>query len=230
VFATTRPPAQRLLVFARVPELGRVKTRLGETIGAERALAVYQAMLRDLLRSIGPSDADIEIEIMWAPTAGANAESLRKAFGPRSLAMQTGETLGDRLAMALSERFFFHRTQKIVAIGVDDPRLTRGLVSDAFALLDSCEWVVGPANDGGFYLIGCRGAIFNPAIFRDVPWGTSKVLKLTLERISATQNTVAMLPARYDIDVIEDLQRFARENINAEGDLPRLLREWGIAA
>src|SRR5262249_39811507 len=66
VFTTTRPPARRLLVFARIPELGRVKTRLGESIGADRALAVYQAMLRDLLRSIGTSDASLEIEILWA--------------------------------------------------------------------------------------------------------------------------------------------------------------------
>ena len=207
-----------------------MKTRLGESIGAERALAVYEAMLRDLLRSIGTSDSDIEVEILWAPTSAANAGALRRAFGDHALAMQTGATLGDRLAMAFSERFFFHRTQKIVAIGVDEPRLTRALVRDAFALLDSCEWVIGPAQDGGYYLIGCRGAVFDPSIFRDVPWGTNAVLPLTLERIGATQNTLAMLPMRYDIDVIEDLQRFARENAGAEGELPRLLREWGIAA
>jgi rSAM/selenodomain-associated transferase 1 len=230
VFATTRPPAQRLLVFARVPELGRVKTRLGESIGAERALAVYQAMLRDLLRSVGTSDADIEIEILWAPTAMANGETLRRAFGDHTLAMQTGTTLGDRLAMAFSERFFFHRTQKIVAIGVDDPKLTRALIHDAFALLECCDWVVGPAEDGGYYLIGCRGAVFDPAIFREVPWGTNSVLHLTLERIAAAHNTVATLPARYDIDVIDDLRRFARENSDGDGELPRLLREWGIAA
>src|SRR5256885_2118449 len=180
VFATIRPPAQRLLVFARVPELGHVKTRLGESIGAERALAVYQAMLRDLLRSIGPSDPDIEIEIMWAPTAVANGETLRGAFGDHTLAMQTGATLGDRLSMAFSERFFFHRTQKIVAIGVDDPKLTRALIVDAFALLECCDWVVGPAEDGGYYLIGCRGAVFTPAIFREIPLGTNSVLHLTL--------------------------------------------------
>jgi uncharacterized protein len=230
VFATTRPPAQRLLVFARLPELGRVKTRLGAAIGDARALEVYEAMLRDLLRSIGTSDGEIEIEIMWAPTPAANAESLRRAFGDRSLAMQTGATLGDRLSMAFSERFFFHRTQKIVAIGVDDPRLTRQLIADAFGLLECCDWVIGPAEDGGYYLIGCRGAVFNPAIFRDVPWGTGSVLPITLERIEAAQNTIATLPARYDIDEIADLKRFAHETADSDGELPRLLREWGIAA
>ena len=230
MFATTRPPAQRLLVFARVPELGKVKSRLGQAIGAEKALAVYEAMLRDLLQSIGTSNTDMEIEIFWAPTPAANGDALRRAFGDHALAMQTGATLGDRLAMAFSERFFFHRAQKIVAIGVDDPRLTREMIDGAFALLESCDWVIGPAHDGGYYLIGCRGAVFNASVFRNVTWGTDEVLQITLDRIRDAQNTTAILPIRYDIDVIEDLQRFAREHSDADGELPRLLREWGMAA
>ena len=230
MFATIRPPGQRLLVFARLPELGKVKTRLGESIGAERALAVYEAMLRDLLRSIGGSNEETEIEVLWAPTAAATGEALRRAFGDHPLAMQTGANLGDRLAMAFSERFFFHRAQKVIAIGVDDPRLSREMIDDAFALLESCDWVIGPADDGGYYLIGCRGAVFNTSVFRDVPWGSDAVLQTTLDRIQEAQNSVAVLPTRYDIDVIGDLQRFARENAGSEGDLPQLLRGWGIAA
>ena len=230
MFATTPPPAQRLLVFARLPELGKVKTRLGEALGAEKALAVYEAMLRDLLQSIGTSRDETVIEIAWAPTAAATGETLRRAFDDYSLAMQTGGNLGERLAMAFSERFFFHRAQKIIAIGVDDPRLSRELIDHAFGLLESCEWVVGPATDGGYYLIGCRAALFRPAIFRDVPWGSQSVLQLTISRIREWQNTFAMLPARYDIDGIDDLQRFANETRGAEGELPKLLREWGMAA
>jgi hypothetical protein len=230
VFATTPPPVQRLLVFARLPELGKVKTRLGEAIGAEKAFAVYQAMLRDLLQSIGRSTAETEIEIVWAPTASATGEALREAFDDYGLAMQTGSTLGHRLAMAFWERFFFHRAQKIIAIGVDDPRLTREMIDHSFALLESCEWVIGPANDGGYYLIGCRSAAFKPAIFVDMAWGESTVFQSTITRIRQWQNTVALLPVRYDIDVIEDLQRFARETADLDGELPRLLRQWGMAA
>ena len=230
MFATTRPPARRLLVFARLPELGRVKTRLGTAIGAERALAVYEAMLRDVLRSIGKSDSGLEIEILWAPSDSANATTLQRAFGDHQLAMQTGATLGDRMNMAFSERFFFHRTQQIVAIGVDEPRLDRALIEDAFMLLDSCDWVIGPAQDGGYYLIGCRGAVFDAAVFRGVPWGTNAVMQMTLDSIATAQNTVAMLPARYDIDVKEDLERFAREHADGDGELARLLKQWGFAA
>jgi uncharacterized protein len=230
VFATVPPPAQRLVVFARLPELGRVKTRLAESIGDEKALAVHSAMLRDVLHAIGESRDDTEIEIAWAPSERANGGVLREAFGSHTLVMQTGSNLGDRLSMAFSERFFFHRTQKVIAIGVDEPRISRELVDHAFGLLDSCEWVVGPAIDGGYYLIGCRAAAFNPMIFADMPWGTASVMSTTLERIRKLGHTTALLPSRYDIDVIEDLQRFAAESRNADGELPKLLRAWGMAA
>src|SRR6185436_7170044 len=173
LFPTVPPPPQRLLVFARLPEPGKVKTRLAAAIGAERALAVYEAMLRDVVASIGASTPETEIEFLWPPTPAANGAALRRAFAHHAVAMQTGDDLSDRLAMAFSERFFFHRTEKIIAIGVDDPTLSRGLIDHAFALLDSCEWVIGPAADGGYYLIGCRAGAFDPEVFSGIEWGTS---------------------------------------------------------
>ncbi|HEY0139991.1 MAG TPA: TIGR04282 family arsenosugar biosynthesis glycosyltransferase [Thermoanaerobaculia bacterium] len=202
---TVPPPRQRLLVFARLPEPGAVKTRLAKDVGDERALAIYEAMLADLLDSIGTSTPDTEIEVMWAPTAYANGERLRRAFGDHALAMQTGETLGDRLSMAFSELFFFHRTEKIVCIGVDDPELPREVIDHALGLLDSCEWVVGPATDGGYYLIGCRALSYRSEVFNGVEWGTERVLAQTLERIATEQQSVALLPERRDIDTAEDL-------------------------
>jgi rSAM/selenodomain-associated transferase 1 len=228
VFPTVPPPPERLLVFARLPELGKVKTRLARAIGEEKALAVYEAMLRDVLASIGTSSERMEIEVLWAPSAAANGERIARAFGDYATAMQTGATLGDRIAMAFSERFFFHRTEKAVAIGVDDPRLSRHTIDQAFALLDSCEWVLGPATDGGYYLIGCRAGAFGSSVFAGIEWGSSTVLHETLSRIAAAQQTVAVLPERYDIDVEEDLRRFASDGDG--GELGTLLREWGFAA
>jgi uncharacterized protein len=221
VFPTTSPPPNRLLVFARLPELGRVKTRLAAAIGDERALAVYEAMLRDVLAGVGTSTPTTEVEVCWAPTEAASAETLSRAFGSHVLAMQTGTTLGDRLSMAFSERFFFHRTQKIIAIGVDEPRMTRPEIDHAFSLLDSCEWVIGPAEDGGYYLIGCRAPAFDVSVFAGMKWGTSEVLPATMERIRAAQNTVALMPSRYDIDTVEDLERYAEEG--HEGELASLV-------
>lgn len=212
MFPTVPPPSQRLLVFARLPELGKVKTRLAVDVGEARALEVYEAMLRDLLAGIGTSNPDLEIEVMWPPTTAANGEALRRAFGAHATAMQAGEGLGDRLSMAMSERFFFHRTDKIVVIGVDDPLLSRELIDHAFALLESCEYVLGPASDGGYYLIGCRALSFDPSVFQDIDWGTSTVLATTLARIAALERTVALLPRRHDIDTAADLEQYAEHN------------------
>lgn len=209
MFATVPPPPQRLLVFARLPEPGRVKTRLAADVGDERALAIYEAMLRDLVGGIGDSSPELEIEFLWPPSPNANGTLLRRAFAHHSVAMQTGATLGDRLSMAFSERFFFHRTKKIIAIGVDDPLLPRELIDHAFALLDSCEYVVGPATDGGYYLFGCRALSFDPSVFADIEWGTSSVLPTTLARIAGMSRTVALLPERMDVDTAEDLERYA---------------------
>lgn len=206
MFKTIAPPPKRLLVFARLPERGAVKTRLAAELGDDRALAVYSAMLRDALASIGESKDDTEVEVMWAPTEAADGDSLAKAFGPRPLAMQTGETLGDRLSMAFSERFFFHRTERIIAVGVDDPTIPRPLIDAAFALLESCDWVVGPARDGGYYLIGCRGPAFDNDAFQDIAWGTSSVFSTTVARIRAWQRNLAVLPMRSDIDTAADLE------------------------
>jgi rSAM/selenodomain-associated transferase 1 len=228
VFPTAPPPPRRLLVFARVPQLGRVKTRLAQAIGEERALLVYQAMLADVVAGIGTASADLEIECLWPPEPGIDGAALQRAFGPHPVAMQTGQTLGDRLCMAFSERFFFHRTEAIIAIGADDPSLGRPLIDRAFALLESCEWVVGPAEDGGYYLVGCRAGSFDPDVFRDVAWGTAAVLETTLTRIAATGRTVALLPERYDVDTVEDLHRYAAEE--RSGETARLLRELELRA
>jgi rSAM/selenodomain-associated transferase 1 len=226
-FATVRPPRQRLLIFARVPELGAVKTRLAATLGDDRTLQVYDAMLRDLLAGVGPSDPKTEVEIVWTASPDVGGEQLRAAFGEHSLAKQTGETLGDRLAIAFNERFFFERTQKIIAIGTDDPTLTRETIDHAFALLDSCEWVIGPASDGGYYLIGARAQTFDPAIFRDVAWSTPSVFATTVERIRGWEQTIATLPERTDIDVEDDLRRVAATG-ELRGELARVVRELGM--
>lgn len=223
MFQTVPPPPQRLLVFARLPELGRVKTRLASEIGDERALAVYEAMLRDLIASIGESTPELEIEFLWPPTADANGAALRRAFAHHAVAMQTGADLSDRLAMAFSERFFFHRTEKIIAIGADDPTLPRELIDHAFSLLDSCEYVIGPAADGGYYLFGCRALAFDVEVFHDIDWGSDSVFATTMKKIAENMRTVAVLPERYDIDVAEDMERFAAEG--HEGEVARVLRD-----
>jgi uncharacterized protein len=225
-FPTTRRPRQRLLVFARLPEPGRVKSRIAAEIGTDRACVVYSAMLSDLLDAIGGSDAKTEVEVLWSADEEVDGARLREAFGDRELARQCGSDLGERLVVAFAERIMFHLAEKIVAIGSDDPDLSRADVECAFRLLDSVDWTIGPATDGGYYLIGCRGGSFDPAVFRGIPWGTADVFSSTLEIIRARLASVAILPPRTDLDRLADLRAFARNR--ASRRVGKLLSEWGL--
>lgn len=225
-FPTRRLPRTRLLVFARVPELGLVKTRLAASIGDERALALYEAMLADLLDAIGPSDDRLQIEIVWTGSDTLDGDRVRKTFDGHLLSRQCGNTLGERLVVAFSERVVFHEDRKVLVIGADLPTLSRRDVDAAARLLDVCDWVVGPASDGGYYLLGCRGASFDPHVFQDIDWSSATVLASTLERIRSIGETVAMLPERRDIDTVEDLDAYAEcETANATR-LATLLEKW----
>jgi len=226
-FPTRRPPRIRLLVFARVPELGLVKTRLASQLGPERTLEVYTAMLGDLLASVGSSDAKIEVEVLWTGSPAVTGDSLRSAFGEVSLARQAGAGLGERLGIAFAERLFFHRTEKVVAIGVDDLLLDREQIALAVRLLDSCEWTIGPATDGGYYLIGCRAESFRAEVFDGIEWGTETVFETTAEKIRSFGATLALLPVHSDIDLEDDLRAF-HQQIPPHAERTReVLESWG---
>lgn len=225
MFPTTTRGRQKLLVFARYPERGRVKTRLASEVGQEKAFEAYRAMLADLLDAIGESDHGTEVEVMWTASPEVTGDQLRACFGHRALAQQAGASLGDRMSIAFSERIFFHEASKVVVIGTDEPSLDRAFIDHALSLLDSCEWVIGPATDGGYYLLGCRASAFFPEIFRDVDWGSARVFAQTAAKIHAREQSLATLPARNDIDFAEDLRRHGAHA--GPGRLKGLLEQWG---
>ncbi|MFA6955461.1 MAG: TIGR04282 family arsenosugar biosynthesis glycosyltransferase [Thermoanaerobaculia bacterium] len=225
MFPTTTRGRQKLLVFARYPEQGRVKTRLASEVGHEKAFEAYRAMLADLLDAIGESDDETEVEVMWTASPDVTGDQLRACFGHRQLAMQAGASLGDRMSIAFAERIFFHEASKVIAVGTDEPLLDRALVDHALGLLDSCEWVIGPATDGGYYLLGCRAAAFFPEVFREVDWGSAHVFAQTSAKIHERQQSLATLPARCDIDFADDLRRHGAHA--APGRLKGLLEQWG---
>src|SRR5687768_12377079 len=153
-FRTISHAPNRLMIFARVPERGKVKTRLALEVGEEKALKLYEAMLRDLVDSVGTSDEQLCVEIVWNGSDELDGATVRRIFPHHELSMQSGRDLGERLLLAFHERVVFHQAAKVVAIGSDDPTLTREIIEKAFLLLESCDWVIGPASDGGYYLIG----------------------------------------------------------------------------
>jgi len=225
-YPTRQLPRTRLLVFARVPEKGHVKSRLATSVGDERALALYEAMLADLLDRIGQSDDRLQIEIVWTATDAVDGTRVRATFGDHLLTRQCGRSLGERLVVAFSERVVFHNDRKVLVIGTDLPTIARNDIDAAARLLDVCDWVVGPADDGGYYLLGCRGASFDPIVFHDIDWGTPTVLQSTLERIRSVGETVALLPQRTDIDTFDDLSTFGEREKLAGTRTGALLESW----
>ena len=222
VFETIPPPPKRLLVFARLPERGAVKTRLAADIGDDRALAVYEAMLRDTLRSIGGSSDETEVEVCGRrPTPRTRARSA----APSARRARDADRRDPRRPPldGVLGALLLHRTERIIAVGVDDPTIPRPLIDTAFALLESCDWVLGPATDGGYYLIGCRGPAFDNDAFQEIAWGTSSVFTTTIAKIRSWERNVAVLPVRTDIDTAEDLR--AAERVGRVG---KLLGEWDV--
>lgn len=212
----TRSP-RRLLVFAKAPEAGRVKTRLARSIGAESSLEVYRAMIRELLGRLDTVARDgFDVEVMWSGSTEIEGSLLTSTFAPYRVARQIGHDLGERLITAISERALLQRTRQIVVIGTDLPDLEGVDVESAFALLDSCEWVIGPATDGGYYLIGCRSASFDASVFDGIHWGESSVLEATTARIRELGVSVALLPERSDIDDIDDLAGYVERHPDGE--------------
>jgi rSAM/selenodomain-associated transferase 2/rSAM/selenodomain-associated transferase 1 len=193
---------RRLIVFTRFPEAGCVKTRLIPALGAERAAALHRRLLLRTLRTaeIGCrlSEADLEVHF-----DGGSEEAFHHWVGDRYICRaQRGGDLGDRMAHAF-EGSFEAGCQAAVIIGSDSPGLTPELLVAAFEKLGSSSVVLGPADDGGYYLIGLGRPV--PELFRSITWGTGRVLGESIEILARLRITPALLAALGDIDRPEDL-------------------------
>jgi len=200
-----------ILVFVRAPEAGRVKTRLAAGIGAEPALRVYRRLAE---RAVAQARAlDAELRIHFTP-ADAEDEVRRWLGGGAVYLPQRDDDLGGRMAAAFESAFAAGHA-RVVIIGSDLPGLTAELLRDAFRLLDHHPVVLGPASDGGYYLLGLRGMV--PSIFRDIPWSTADVFDATIDRLATRGIHPARLSVLADVDVAADLPAGWREWAAAEG-------------
>lgn len=197
--------ANRLIVFARHPESGKVKTRLIPALGAEQAAELHSALAKKtfstanrLQNSIG---ADIEIRVTGDENRCVN--SFDSDIGERFLVRsQIGIGLGERLEGA-ARAAFCDGVQKLVVIGTDCPDLNAATLMQAFAELEKSDLVLGPALDGGYYLIGMR--VFWPTLFHGVDWGSERVLEQTLAKAKQLGLGVSQLQSLSDVDYPEDL-------------------------
>ncbi|GGF10440.1 TIGR04282 family arsenosugar biosynthesis glycosyltransferase [Hymenobacter cavernae] len=188
-----------LLIFARHPELGRVKTRLAATIGAEAALAVYHELLhRTRLAADGLTGAH---KTVWFAEA-TTAPDLASAWPGYEQALQPGGDLGQKMQEAFKQAFGQGATAAVV-IGTDCPGLTATHLTAAFQALTTHDLVLGPAADGGYYLLGMKD--LHKGLLRDKPWSTAQVLPATLADATNLGLSVALLPVLHDVDTADDL-------------------------
>lgn len=191
-----------VLLFVKLPEPGKVKSRLARDIGGERALRLYECMVRDTLDML--HGAKIPFRIVFDPPQAS--EAMRKWLGKsHSFQPQTGDDLGERMESAF-QAVFDEGAREAVLIGSDIPGLTASLVSEAFGAFGRHDAVIGPANDGGYYLIGFRNSSFTRSIFHAMPWSTGSVFQETLERLRNSARKVFVLPECIDVDTRDDLR------------------------
>jgi rSAM/selenodomain-associated transferase 2/rSAM/selenodomain-associated transferase 1 len=210
---------RRLILFARYPVAGRVKTRLIPALGAEGAAALHRRLLLRTLRTASAAcrvaKADLEIHF-----DGGSERALQHWLGDGWRYVQQGEgDLGPRMARAFERSFRDGATQTVI-IGSDCPTLTTDSLVAAFDCLSTTPAVLGPANDGGYYLIGLSKPV--PELFQDIAWGTETVFTDSVRRLEQVGIKPSLLSPLDDLDRPEDLPVWKRITQMEEADLGRV--------
>ena len=189
-----------LMVFAKAPRPGSVKTRLAADIGDDEAASVYRILGRQVLDQV--RDGSYRTVVYYAPPGAGS--SVREWLGDAGVEYrpQNGDGLGERLEHAFAEAF--KASQRVCVIGTDAPGVDQKRVEQAFDSLDASDVVFGPTSDGGYYLLGLNRP--QPELFRGVPWSTNQVFAASFERASSLGLHPTTLPALSDIDTLEDLE------------------------
>lgn len=222
--------ANCIIVFAKNPVPNEVKTRLIPFLPPERAASLYRAFLVDWCNALHKIAA---AQLVIAYTPPDSLIPMKNLIGLEAIYVsQVGSNLGERLISA-AQWASSQNYSKLLLVGSDSPTLPLQYVERAFKLLDSCDVVIGPSMDGGYYLIGfsAHGAsLAIPKVFQDVSWSTDVVFRQTLERTKAVNARLELLPPWYDVDNSEGLQRlcdhlFAMQLAGEEISAPQTVLE-----
>ncbi len=188
-----------VILFARDPVLGQVKTRLSSSFDDETILKLYICFVEDSLDKIRQVD-DADCFVGISPENHSGFFNGTESSG-MSLFVQQGDTLGDKMRKAFVDRFR-QGYNKVVIIGSDSPSLPVSYLDKALA--SEKDLVLGPSTDGGYYLIAMTGKVSE--VFGGVAWGTENVLEETLKKVKETNVSLELLPVWYDVDFPEDLK------------------------
>ena len=214
-----------LILFARDPILGKVKTRLSPFLEEDVILKLYTCFLQDSLYNI----RQVENVDRFVGVAPSNESGFFTGMLGSDIRMfvQEGENLGDKMRGAIQDRFA-EGYERVVIIGSDSPSLPVSYIYRAVG--SDKDMVLGPSTDGGYYLIGMRGKVVE--VFKDVTWGTETVLQETCEHLVQNGASLELLPVWYDVDTPEDLKFFKthldliqQAGLGAFGETGKLLNE-----
>ncbi len=229
---------ETLILFARPPQPGRVKTRLIPALGNEGAAELYRAFLSDaalLATKVREARPSVALTCEWAMDAGDRLEDYPVSSwlpGPFLHRRQEGTHLGSRMAAALGRSLA--RGRRAVLIGTDFPDLAADILHQAFDTLrgatepdsgggDFPRAVLGPAEDGGYYLIGLNRHC--PEVFEEISWGTPEVFALTYRKLNTLSYSMQTVPKWRDVDGPEDLASLRARLASAPPDLVPNTRE-----
>lgn len=187
-----------LIIFIKNPKLGKVKTRLAATVGDEKALSIYKKLL-SFTQKLAIS-LPCERMLFYSDEIEANDDWSNVFFQKNK---QYGNDLGERMKNAFCEVLL--TSKKAIIIGSDCAELTKEILENAFEALEKNDFVIGPAEDGGYYLLGMNH--FEPTIFENINWSTAEVLSKTIEKIARLEKKVAFMPTLSDIDNEEDWKK-----------------------
>jgi len=195
-----RGPA--LAVMARAPVPGQVKTRLQPHLSPEQCSELYTALLRDAIELA----CSVRAYAPFLAFTPAEAERYFRRLAPMRMGLisQTGSDLGQRM-QGVMERLDEEGYSPVVIVGSDLPALQPATLEQAVQSLRNADVCLGPSRDGGYYLVGGRRTC--APIFKGIPWGTARVLEVTIEKSKAAGLTVALLGECADVDTLEDLDR-----------------------
>ena len=194
-----------ILVFLKNPKPGSVKTRLAASVGPERAAEIYRLLTREVFRQL-PDSA--QVIVMFDPPEAEKeirdwVQTLSQSNGAMFIS-QRDVSLGERLSYAFASAFNAGFT-RVAAIGTDCIEITPALMNEAFQSLDASDCVIGPAEDGGYYLIALKAP--QHGLFKGIAWSTSSVFVQTSARIKELGLSSHLLPRLHDVDDLESWRR-----------------------
>jgi hypothetical protein len=204
-------PKQLLIVFSKPPELGKVKTRLATTVGSKTALLIFEKLLQKVKHTIAHINVTKHIYL-------TNFLINDQTWKGYQHFLQEGSDIGQRMKNAINNSFNKGFDQ-IILIGTDIPDLNADIIQQSFDILANNDVVLGPSEDGGYYLIGMSKN--KTSLFNNKPYSTNELLKTTINELNQKKISYKLLPVLNDIDTFEDLKKSNFYNEITENLLPK---------